>query len=197
MSVLPLCIEPHPVLRRKARPITAFTTEVKRLARDLIDTMYANEGVGLAAPQVGENLQLFVANPSLERGRELIIANPILEAGRGRSGMVEGCLSVPNVWEKVRRAARVRMRGHNVTGAIVDIEADGLLAIVLQHEFDHLQGQLFIDHLSWFRRRRAQARMKSLASAQPSRPGRQTARRASDEMPQRVVGYAYGARAHR
>jgi len=190
MSVLPLCVEPHPVLRRKARPITAFTAEVKRLACDLIDTMYANEGVGLAAPQVGEDLQLFVANPSLERGRELIIANPILEAGRGRTGMVEGCLSVPNVWEKVRRAARVRMRGRDVTGAVVEIEADGLLAIVLQHEFDHLQGQLFIDHLSWFRRRRAQARMKSSASSSSSRQGPRRTHRASHEMSQRVVGCA-------
>ena len=154
MSVRPLCIAPHHVLRQSAQPVEHVTEEVRRLARDLIDTMYANDGIGLAAPQVGWGLQMFVANPSQQRGRELVIINPILEAVRGRTSVVEGCLSLPNIWERVHRAARVRMVGRDAQGNSLTINADGLLAVVLQHEFDHLQGRLFIDRLSWFRRRR-------------------------------------------
>lgn len=155
MAVRPLCIEPHPVLRGIARPVEAFTKDLQRLAQDLIDTMYASDGIGLAAPQIGLDLQVFVANPSQERGRELVVVNPALEAAEGRAGVVEGCLSLPEVWDRVRRAARVRLRGHDVRGRPLTCDAQGLLAIILQHEFDHLQGRLFIDRLSWLRRRRA------------------------------------------
>ena len=114
----------------------------------------SNECIGLAAPQVGLGVQMFVANPSQQRGRELVILNPVLEAVHGRTSVVEGCLSLPNTWERVHRAARVRMVGRDAQGNSLTIHADGLLAVVLQHEFDHLQGRLFIDRLSWFRRRR-------------------------------------------
>ena len=122
------------------------------MARDMIETMYANDGIGLAAPQIGQDLQLFIANPSQERGKEVIIVNPILESAEGRAVIIEGCLSLPNVWERVRRAAHVRLTGQDLGGRPMAIEADGLLAIVLQHEVDHLQGRLFIDRLSWWRR---------------------------------------------
>ena len=161
MSVLPLRFAPDPVLREKARPVDAFNADLRRLASQLIETMYANDGIGLAAPQVGQDLQAFVANPSQRRGRELVIVNPILDLADGRAGIVEGCLSLPNVWERVRRASRVRMRGQDLMGKPLLIEAEGLLAIVLQHEFDHLQGQLFIDHLSWIRRCWLSARAKT------------------------------------
>ena len=154
----PLCLASHPVLRMPARPIDANSDQTRRLVRDLIDTMYANDGIGLAAPQIGRDVQVFVANPSQERGRELVVINPVLHAAQGRAGIVEGCLSVPNVWERVKRAARVRLSGQDASGHPMTIEADGLLAIVLQHEFDHLQGRLFIDRLSWFRRCRLKTR---------------------------------------
>ena len=157
MSVRPLCVEPHPVLRRSARPVEAFSEETRQMARDMIETMYANDGIGLAAPQIGQNLQLFIANPSQERGKEVVVVNPVLESAEGRAVIIEGCLSLPNVWERVRRAARVRLRGQDLGGRPVAIEADGLLAIVLQHEVDHLQGRLFIDRLSWWRRCRIHA----------------------------------------
>ena len=159
MSVLPICHEPHPTLRLRARPVAAFTQELKRLSRDMIETMYDHDGIGLAAPQVGRDLQVFVANPTQERGRELVLANPVLEACRGRTSTVEGCLSLPEIWERVRRAARVRMSGRDLAGRPLTIEADGLLAIVLQHEYDHLQGRLLIDRLSWFRRWRLMRRV--------------------------------------
>ena len=152
MQALPLCLAPHPVLRKKARPIQTFNGELHALARQLIATMYAHDGIGLAAPQVGRDMQAFVANPSQRRGKELVMVNPVLDLADGRAGIVEGCLSVPNVWERVKRAARVRMRGQDLAGKPLVIEAEGLLAIVLQHEFDHLQGRLFIDRLSWIRR---------------------------------------------
>ena len=152
MSVLPLCVEPHPVLRLPARRVESFTSEIRRLARDLTETMHANHGIGLAAPQVGRDLQLFVASPTQQRGREVVIVNPVLGECRGRAAITEGCLSVPDVWERVRRAGAVRLTGQDVFGKPIVLDAEGLLAIVLQHEFDHLQGQLFIDRLSWFRR---------------------------------------------
>jgi len=152
MSVHPLCVEPHPVLRQAARPVKVFSEELQQMARDLIETMYANDGIGLAAPQIGQDLQMFIANPSQERGREVVVVNPVLESSEGRAVIVEGCLSVPNVWERVKRAARVRLSGRDAEGEPLAIEADGLLAIVLQHECDHLQGRLFIDRLSWWRR---------------------------------------------
>jgi len=161
MGVRPLCLAPHPALRAAARPVETFADDVRGLARDLIETMYAHNGIGLAAPQIGRDLQLVVANPSQQRGQELVIVNPVLTAARGRSSVVEGCLSLPNVWERVKRAAAVRVSGQDPSGNPLAVEADGLLAIVLQHECDHLQGRLFIDRLSWFRRRRAEARLRA------------------------------------
>ncbi len=142
------------MLRAKAKPVDRVTGDIRQLARDMIDTMYANDGIGLAAPQIGLDLQVFVANPSQERGRELVVINPLVEPISGRIAVVEGCLSLPDVWQRITRAARVRLRGKDVSGNPLAIEAEGLLAIVLQHEFDHLQGRLFVDRLPWFRRRR-------------------------------------------
>jgi len=136
----------------KARPVDAVTQDIRRLARDMIDTMYDRDGIGLAAPQIGQSLQLFVANPSQERGREMVVLNPVVESASGRATVTEGCLSLPNVWQRIARAARVRLSGMDLSGQPLTIEAEGLLAIVLQHEVDHLQGCLFVDHLPWFRR---------------------------------------------
>ncbi len=158
-SILPLCLEPHPVLRVPAAPVERFDRALKRLTDELIETMRAHDGIGIAAPQVGQGIRLFVANPSQRRGRELIVANPVIESARGRADIVEGCLSVPEIWERVRRSAAIRMRGQNLRGEPEVVEAEGLLAIVLQHEFDHLQGRLFIDRLSWLRRQRVQAKL--------------------------------------
>ena len=152
MSILPLCMEPHQVLRQPARPVTEFTGDLRRLVRDLIDTMHANDGIGLAAPQIGCAVQLFVASPWRALGKEFAVVNPTLEEPEGQTSTVEGCLSLPNIWDRVRRAARVRLRGWDVRGEPLAIDAEGLLAIVCQHEVDHLQGRLFIDRLSWLRR---------------------------------------------
>ena len=154
MSELPLCFLPHPVLRKPAQPVTAFNQELRRLIEEMIATMYAHDGIGLAAPQVGRDVQVFVASPAQHRGRELVLVNPTLEQATGRASVVEGCLSLPDVWERVSRSADVRVRGQDAAGASVVVEGRGLLAIVLQHELDHLRGRLFIDRLSWLRRTR-------------------------------------------
>jgi peptide deformylase len=155
MSVLSLCTEPHPVLRSIALPVEAFTKEVRRLARDLVETMYVNDGIGLATPQVGRSLQLFVLNPSQKPGEEVVLVNPVITQTAGKASVTEGCLSLPGVWHKVGRAAKVRISGRDLYGKAVTLEAEGLPAIVLQHEMDHLRGKLFIDRLSWLRRQRA------------------------------------------
>lgn len=164
MAVRPLCPLSQPVLRQHARPVERFTGELRALARDLIDTMYANDGIGLAAPQIGQDVQVFVANPSQARGRELVVVNPVVETGGGSMGILEGCLSLPDVWHKVRRASRVRLQGQDVGGSPLTLETEGVLAIVLQHECDHLQGRLFIDRLSWFQRRRLGGKLRRLTA---------------------------------
>ena len=161
----PVCRAPHPALRAAAQPVDAFADDLRQLARDLIETMHAHDGIGLAAPQVGRSAQVFVVNPSRRRGGELVVVNPVLRGARGRASVVEGCLSLPDVWGRVRRAAAVRLEGRDVDGQPLVVEAEGLLAIVLQHEFDHLQGRLFIDRLPWLKRLRAQARLRAAACA--------------------------------
>ena len=165
MSVQTLCLEPDPILRAVARPVDMAADDVRQLSRDLIETMYANHGIGLAAPQIGSDLAVFVANPTRRRGQELVVVNPVVVAFHGRASAIEGCLSLPNAWHKVRRASHVHMSGQDPSGRPLSVAADGLLAVVLLHEFDHLQGRLFIDHLSWFTRRRVQ---RAAAAACPA-----------------------------
>ena len=170
MSVQPLCQVLHPVLRSPSRPVQMFGDELQRLVADLIDTMHAHDGVGLAAPQIGCLVQVLVADPSRQASTALVVANPRLDLVSGRTAIVEGCLSVPKVWRRIRRSARVRLLGQNTKGQPLKLEAEGLLAVVLQHEFDHLHGRLFIDRLPWYRRP-----VWSLRSRSP--------RRASDAQP--------------
>ena len=147
MAIKPLCCVPHVGLRAPASPITRFDHGLRDLVQDLIDTMCANHGVGLAAPQIGARVRVFVASPTGTRDDVVAMVNPVLEQGRGKDGIVEGCLSVPDVWGEVRRWASVSVRGQDVSGRPLRIKAKGLHAIILQHELDHLDGRLFIDRL--------------------------------------------------
>lgn len=160
MSILPLCFEPDPILRAVAKPIDRVTPAIRELAKDMIQTMHDRDGIGLAAPQIGKDIQLFIANPTQEPGKELVVINPTVIPIRGQASIVEGCLSLPNIWEKVRRSQVVRLQGQDLSGKPIDLEADGLLALVAQHEMDHLLGHLFIDRLSWLKRQRALARWR-------------------------------------
>jgi peptide deformylase len=152
MSVLPLVPSTDPLLRAPADPVPRVDGAVRALVDDLVEQIAAQEGIGIAAPPVGRSLQVFVANPSQVRGHERVLINPVMEALRGRSAVVEGCLSVPEVWERVTRASWVRLRGLDREGRVISLEAEGLLAIILKHECDHLQGRLFLDRISFVRR---------------------------------------------
>lgn len=145
---------PDPLLKRKAEPVTAFDADLKQLADDMVETMYAAPGVGLAAPQVGELQRLIILDCSAsDEPDDLIVAvNPEIIDREGESQEEEGCLSVPGFWACVQRAARVTMRYQDITGETHEREAEGLLAVGMQHEIDHLDGILFVDHLSSLKR---------------------------------------------
>ena len=165
MSIMKILTFPDPRLREISKPVESVTPEMKKLAQDMIETMYDSQGIGLAAPQVGELIRLIVLDtrPRDEEGRyeiegmteleakvkqPLIIFNPEIVKGEGDTTFDEGCLSVPSYFETVARFQYVEIKGLDENGKPLLIKTDGLLAICLQHEMDHLEGTLFIDHLS-------------------------------------------------
>ena len=157
MSTRPLVILPAPLLRLSSAPIARVDDGVRKLAEDMLETMYAAPGIGLAAVQVGEMNRLITIDVSHdEDAREpRVFVNPeILWKSEEMSVYEEGCLSIPEFYEEVERPARVRVRYTNLAGEPEEMEADGLLATCLQHEIDHLDGVLFIDHISKLKRDR-------------------------------------------
>jgi peptide deformylase len=162
-----------PVLTTPAKPVTEFGRPLRRLVDDLIETMYEAPGVGLAAPQVGVSLRLFVLDDG-ETG-PMAVANPELLEPRGESVEDEGCLSIPGPFHPTLRAASIRCRGQDVEGLPLELKGEGLLARILQHETDHLDGTLFIDRLDPDGRREvlAELRRVELGLAEPRpRPNR-------------------------
>lgn len=149
MAVRPICAYPETLLRQKAKPVETIDDELQRLIDDMIETMYAAPGIGLAAPQVGVSLQLFVVD--ITSGQDVnalqTYINPEIVSAEGRIREEEGCLSVVGVTGATPRAERVVLRGLNREGDAVEVEADGLLARAFQHEFDHLNGMLFFDRM--------------------------------------------------
>lgn len=145
---------PHPILAQCAAPITHITPETHALAQDLRETMYAKEGLGLAAPQVGVSSRLIAIDVSGPDKREhpQILINPIILSACGQTESDEGCLSVLNYRTNVQRSAQIRLQALDLDGQIVEFDADGMLAICLQHEIDHLNGMLFIDRISRLKR---------------------------------------------
>jgi peptide deformylase len=157
MAVLPIYVAPHPVLKKIAEPVAAVTDETRRLMDDMVETMYAAEGIGLAAPQVGVSLRVLVMDLDRRddgaRGKPRFFVNPEITWESEELGVYnEGCLSVPEQYAEVERPARVKVRFLDYNGAAQEIEADGLLATCMQHEMDHLNGILFVDHLSTLKR---------------------------------------------
>lgn len=167
MAILTIRHAPDPVLSAPTRPISIVTPEIRRLAQDMIDTMYAASGVGLSANQVGHPLQLFVASVDQVRGREIVLINPEIVSRRGRLRLEEGCLSLPGIMAIVTRAAQVRVRGLTLDGRSCELDGQELLARIFQHEIDHLHGLLFVNRLAWWRRtrlmRRYQRQQRELA----------------------------------
>ena len=147
--MLPLRLYPDPVLRKKARAVDPQDGSLARLIEDLFDTMYAAEGVGLAANQVGLDIRVAVIDTSAGRdpGARLVLINPVIVSENGEVEEEEGCLSFPGLRAKARRAQSARVQAVGLDGIPFEVEADGLLGKALQHEIGHLNGRLFIDHL--------------------------------------------------
>jgi peptide deformylase len=153
MSVLDIRYLGDPVLRRECEPVEDLDEEVRALIRDMQETMYAADGVGLAAPQVGVPLRVFVYDIREPEHASGVLINPRVEARSGTSRGEEGCLSIPGLSDIVERAERIVITGLDEDGEPVRIEAEGMLSRCLQHEVDHLNGVLFLDHLSPFKRK--------------------------------------------
>jgi peptide deformylase len=149
MAYLEICTYPDPILKQKAEPVDHVNSEIFRLIDDMAETMYDAPGIGLAANQVGKALKLLVVDlqrPEYEHGL-LVLINPQIVRAGGETSFEEGCLSIPEYFATVKRAEEVTVRALNQHGNLIDIEASGLLAVVLQHEIDHLEGTLFVDRL--------------------------------------------------
>ena len=170
MSIKPLVILPDPVLRLVSKPVERVDASLLKLAEDMLETMYDAPGIGLAAIQVGEALRLLVIDLAKEGeppAPQVFINPEVLESGDGRSVYEEGCLSIPDYYAEVERPAKVRVRHLDRDGKQHEVEADGLLATCLQHEIDHLNGVLFIDHISKLKRDMVVKKFKKLAKDRP------------------------------
>jgi peptide deformylase len=160
MALLTILEYPDPRLKKVASPVTAFTPEIVKLVRDMAETMYAAPGVGLAATQVDVHKQVIVIDTSETKDDLLVLINPEIIAADGDSECEEGCLSVPGYYDTVTRAARITVRARNERGEPIERTADGLLAVCIQHEMDHLIGKVFVDYLSPLKRARLAAKQR-------------------------------------
>jgi peptide deformylase len=159
-----IIIWPDPILKEIAKPVDRVDDDVRRLLDDMSETMYAADGVGLAAPQIGVLKRCIVIDTSPRQdGQKLVhLVNPEIVRAEGRTTYTEGCLSIPGEAEDVERYAKVWVRALDYSGKPFELECDGLLSIASQHEHDHLEGTLFVDHLSSLKREVIKRRMKKL-----------------------------------
>jgi len=167
MSRLTILEYPDPRLRTKAQPVAVFDAALQRLVDDMFETMYAAPGIGLAATQVDEHKQLLVLDVSEEKNAPLVLINPKIVASEGSQSYQEGCLSVPGIFADVSRADRIVVESLNRHGEPQNFSADGLLAVCIQHEMDHLAGKLFVDYLSPLKRelvRKKLAKQRKIAA---------------------------------
>lgn len=160
MPLLSIMRYPDSRLRKRALRVEAVTDDIRQLINDMAATMYAAPGVGLAATQVNVHLRIIVIDVSESHDQLRVFINPELLASSGSADMEEGCLSVPGVYEKVRRAERVTVRALDADGKPFTLEADGMLAVCIQHEMDHLEGKVFVERLSRLKQSRILARLK-------------------------------------
>ncbi|HEY9132961.1 MAG TPA: peptide deformylase [Dyella sp.] len=169
MTTLTILEFPDPRLRTVAAPVTVFDAELKALVADMYETMYAANGVGLAATQVNVHKRVLVADMSDERNEPLALINPEILEKDGAQVYQEGCLSFPGIYADVTRALRVKVKANDVDGKEIVVEAEGPLAVCIQHEMDHLAGKVFVDYLSPLKRsmllKRMEKQRKQAASA--------------------------------
>lgn len=160
MAILPILRYPDPRLHKVAKPVVVVDDEIRKLARNMAETIYAAPGVGLAATQVDVHKQLIVIDLSETRDQLLVLINPQILESRGKSDCEEGCLSVPGIFEKVARAEWVKVRALNLDGKSFTTEASGLLSVCIQHEMDHLKGKVFVEYLSRLKQTRILSKLK-------------------------------------
>jgi len=159
MPILNILRYPDARLHKMAAPVTVFDEALKKLVADMADTMYAAPGIGLAATQVDVHKQVIVVDVSERRDSLVVLVNPEIVEATGESDIEEGCLSVPGIYELVERAERVKVRAHDQNGKAFTLEAQGLLAVCIQHEMDHLLGKVFVEHLSQLKQQRIRAKL--------------------------------------
>lgn len=171
MALLDVCTYPNPVLRKQAQPVDEVDHKIRKLVDDMAETMYEAPGIGLAANQVGLPLRLLVIDLQKEEYEQGLITliNPEIIAAQGTTTFEEGCLSVPEFFANVKRHEEVTVRALNVDGKRIEVQASGLLAVVLQHEIDHLHGRLFIDHINPIKRDIFKRKWKKMQRRQDDR----------------------------
>ena len=162
MAILKIIEYPDPLLRRQASQVTQFNATLATLIEDLIQTLHATPGIGLSAPQVARSLQVMVMDLTDDKRAPDVLINPRVLSKCGLAIADESCLSIPGVTAKVMRANAIRVKAQDQTGETIEREFEGMHAVCVQHEIDHLQGKLFIDRLSRFRRFRFRHQLRSL-----------------------------------
>ena len=163
MALLPILRFPDVRLKKVATPVVKIDDKIKKLVEDMAETMYEAPGIGLAATQVDVHKQIVVIDTSEEKNDLRVFINPRIECCDGEQEGEEGCLSVPGIYEKVERAERVTVRYLDLDGQEQTLDAEGLMAVCIQHELDHLQGKVFVDHLSQLKQTRIKTKLAKQA----------------------------------
>lgn len=160
MALLNILHYPDARLRTRAKAVTKFDSQLKTLISDMFETMYEAPGIGLAATQVNVHQRLLVMDVSEEKNEPKVLINPKILSSEGEEEMDEGCLSVPGYYETVRRAEKISVRAQDADGKFFELSADGLEAVCIQHEIDHLDGKLFVDYISALKRDRIRKKLE-------------------------------------
>ena len=167
MAQLPILHFPDSRLRTKAKPVSVVDDAIRQLVKDMFETMYEAPGIGLAATQVNHHIRLVVIDITEDKSQPLVFINPeITPLTEDKAPYEEGCLSVPTVYDVVERPTRIKVNAMNEQGEAFEMEVDGLLAVCLQHELDHLEGKLFVDYLSILKRQRIKTKLQKLQKQQ-------------------------------
>ncbi|HRJ52604.1 MAG TPA: peptide deformylase [Candidatus Thiothrix moscowensis] len=175
MAQLNILHHPDARLRKKATPVTSIDATIRQMVDDMFETMYAARGIGLAATQVNIHQRIIAIDITEEGNEPLCLINPEIVWQEGRVEHEEGCLSVPDYYDKVTRAERIRVRALDRDGQVYEKDADGLLAICIQHEMDHLDGKLFVDYLSSLKQQRVRKKMEKWEKENAKAPAKKPA----------------------
>ncbi|MEA3292398.1 MAG: peptide deformylase [Pseudomonadota bacterium] len=170
MALLNILVYPDPRLRQKAKPVERFDDELRRLVEEMAETMYAAPGIGLAAVQVNVPQRVLVLDLSEEKNDLKVFVNPEIEDRDGTEEIEEGCLSVPGVYASVPRADWIKLKAQDIDGKPLELEAEGLLAVCIQHEIDHLDGKMFVDYLSRLKQDRIRKKLQKEARQRELEP---------------------------